>query len=68
MREAIITILAIIGLTWVLLHYGTRQPVDDHVASEKVKKIMQNHGIQGMSCYRGICEFERDGKVVRVRL
>jgi len=68
MREFILILLAIIGLTWILLHYGIRQPVDDHIAKPSTTKLLNKHGVGGFECLRGVCTFERDGKVIRVKL
>ena len=69
MRETIAIIISILCLFWIFTHIENKPgTIDDHVASDKVKKIMQQHGTPVLECRGTVCSFKRDGKTVKVRL
>jgi len=62
----IICILALAGL--IAHSMSHREPVDDRVVPPKEVRIQKSHGTPVMVCRGTVCSFERNGKVIKVRI
>jgi hypothetical protein len=67
-RDAWCLIICLLALTGLFM-LQSKPPARDYIAPVEMKRVLDHHGVGIMECREGkVCSFERDGKVIKVRI